>query len=283
MIWRGLRWVMASEGANNPGAMNLNSDGYGLSFGLIQWVQGTGDLGVLLRYFAAQAPDAFNAIMGGPAAAQQVLSITNASDQSTRLSVPLWQDPWLSRFRVLGTDETFVKLQWSYLLSQDPHYQAAVNVTNALGWSERNFAIAFDRSVQQGIGAVRRALTAARASPSWANASTQQRGALFTTAARSLMSNGTPAARAADQRIPELLSSPELADDPPTGGSVPAPVPPSAAPVPPRAHRYLPDLPALPTPSPRTSAMVGVGLALAGAAVLFLIVPSTSPKRRRTA
>lgn len=147
--------VIGAESGGNYGAQNRNSDGAGLSYGLIQWTQKSGSLGKLLLRLQEADPEGFARIFG--AAWQSLLATTRASTSSGRLApvegAALWQEPWTSRFRTAGRHPAFQEAQWRELFEGD-HWRGAVKAVSTLGLnSERAYALCFDRSVHQGPAA----------------------------------------------------------------------------------------------------------------------------------
>ena len=72
-----VRLVAALEGSTAPHeAQNRNRDGQGLSFGLIQWTQRSGNLGELLATLKARDPAAWDALTQG--AGDELLRVTQA-------------------------------------------------------------------------------------------------------------------------------------------------------------------------------------------------------------
>jgi hypothetical protein len=67
--WSGLTKIVILtsilEGQGTFGAMNLNTDKAGLSYGIIQWAQKPGRLHEILQAFSDANADAFTAIFGG--------------------------------------------------------------------------------------------------------------------------------------------------------------------------------------------------------------------------
>lgn len=150
-----IRRVALFESAGDPFTAQLrNDDGQGLSFGLIQWTQRSGQLGLLLSAMWAADTDAFEAAVGGRAAADELLRVTRASTESARLApvagASLWSEPWTSRFRALGGVRAFQRVQVE-LAQRGYHWTQAARVADLLGprtWSPRAWAVFFDRAVQ---------------------------------------------------------------------------------------------------------------------------------------
>lgn len=146
--------VIRTESGGNYGAQNQNTDGAGLSYGLMQWTQSSGNLGkLLLRLFEAD-PEGFKRIFGGADPALLLLQTTNARSRASRLApvagAVLWGPPWTARFTAAGQHLPFQQAQWAELWASE-HWQGAEEVVSILGVrSQRAYALAFDRSVHQG-------------------------------------------------------------------------------------------------------------------------------------
>ncbi len=104
--------VVAAVAAGEDGAfdaLQLNGDGAGLSFGLLQWAQGPGSLHPLLqdlhRADAAKIVHIFGE--GDPDPARELLEKTRS--RGKRLA--LWRGPWPLRFWLAGRDREFQKVQ----------------------------------------------------------------------------------------------------------------------------------------------------------------------------
>ena len=91
--------VVAAVAANEGGAfdaLQLNADGEGLSWGILQWAQRPGSLYLPLAACQAANPEKFTRIWGDgdPGLAQELLAKTRAGGKR----LPLWQGPWPLRF-----------------------------------------------------------------------------------------------------------------------------------------------------------------------------------------
>jgi len=129
---------------------NKNADACGLSFGLIQWSQCTGNLGVLLTAMQASDPQEFARIFGP--SWRSLLAMTTAGRGSNLGPVEgavLWREPWTSRFEQAGRYEPFQRVQRD-LTKDDEHMRQAKQIASLLGAdTERALALFYDRSVQQ--------------------------------------------------------------------------------------------------------------------------------------
>ena len=140
--------VSAHEGSY--ASLNRNSDGVGLSFGILQWSQGTGALGQLLQRMFEVDPSTFIQIFGSDY--QQLLGATRAGALDPVGGAVLWQEPWVSRFRLAGKEPVFQRVQDS-LATQGPYFAAAERAAKRIGIrTERSLALFFDTAVQQGPG-----------------------------------------------------------------------------------------------------------------------------------
>ena len=151
-----------SRGAGGHAALNKNWDSCGLSVGLIQWAQCAGSLGILLQAQRDADPRRFEAIYGGPVCAKALLDVTQAKARPARIApvcgTVLWEEPWLKRFQLAGSDPVFKKVQDDLALSGE-HFQGALGAAEIMtgGWvTERMMALLYDRSVQQGPSHVKK-------------------------------------------------------------------------------------------------------------------------------
>ena len=146
--------VNADAEFNDPSHAAYQRVHYGLEWGFVLLSQRSGALGRALE--ACQRRDAarFSEIFG-PASAQ-LLSTTTAPTPEARLQpvdgAPLWQEPWLSRFRAGGEVPAFRAAQNEVAIEGylDPNLAFAI----AIGFdSDRALAMLFDRCIQMGNGA----------------------------------------------------------------------------------------------------------------------------------
>jgi hypothetical protein len=113
--------VAQMEGAGRFGAMNLNTDKAGLSFGLIQWAQKPGRLAEILRAFALADPVAFAGFFtGGDAnlAAEFVAhvklpagGVDSDTGETTNPAFDLVREPWVSRFQQAALFKPYQQVQ----------------------------------------------------------------------------------------------------------------------------------------------------------------------------
>ncbi len=152
MDWMDRVITRVSKHEGKHDSLNLNLDGAGLSFGIIQWAQIVGNLGKLLSAMQQADPATFAATFGPHW--QQLLAVTNAASRSARLAPVggqvLWKEPWVSRFRQAGTTPVFIRTQ-NRVAAQGHHWLGAVQAARILGIAtERSLALLYDTSVQQG-------------------------------------------------------------------------------------------------------------------------------------
>jgi hypothetical protein len=158
--------VAQMEGAGKFGALNLNTDKAGLSFGLIQWAQKPGRLEEILQAFSATRAADFTNIFGGGDAnlAAQLIAHTRlpnggvdpASGQTINHAFDLVNEPWVSRFRQAAQFKPFQQVQVQtavndFAASLSRLQQYAPQLT-----SERAVGFMLDLANQFGDGGARR-------------------------------------------------------------------------------------------------------------------------------
>ena len=161
MDWmdRVLARVSKHEGRHD--SLNLNYDGAGLSFGIIQWAQKPGSLGVLLAEMQRTDPARFATTFGQDWPA--LLQTTAAGSLAPVGGQVLWREPWVSRFQAAGRDPVFVAVQ-NRLAKNGEHFQGAIEAARELGVAtERSLALLYDTSVQQGPAFAKRLARRVRA------------------------------------------------------------------------------------------------------------------------
>jgi|HubBroStandDraft_6_1064221.scaffolds.fasta_scaffold00054_16 hypothetical protein len=157
--------VAQMEGAGKFGALNLNTDRAGLSFGLIQWAQKPGRLGEILKaFFAASAAD-FVRILGAgdPGVASGLTAhvqqanggIDPATGQTTDPAFDLVNDPWVGRFRLAGLWKPFQQAQVQTALDDFRSSLAQIEQYAAQLDSERAVGFMLDLANQFGHGGAR--------------------------------------------------------------------------------------------------------------------------------
>ena len=151
-----MEWVdrvieRVSEHEGRYDSLNRNTDGAGLSFGILQWAQKTGDLSKLLAAMYGADSELFRQIFGPKWA--ELLETTRKGSLDPVDGAVLWREPWVSRFRAGGRHPVFQAVQRK-IARQGPHFQGAMEASRILGvQTERAMALFFDTSVQQGAGA----------------------------------------------------------------------------------------------------------------------------------
>lgn len=154
----GILAAVAKNEGGGYGALNRNTDGQGLSYGMFQWSQRSGSLGTLLMAMAqASLPD-FTRIFGVPW--EDLLEQVAKGSLDPVGGVLLWEEPWVSRFKAAAQVPAFQQVQRN-LAATGPYMQAALAVAQRLGvTTQRGLALCLDRAVQQGPGGFRGALAA---------------------------------------------------------------------------------------------------------------------------
>jgi len=143
--------VAQMEGAGKFGALNLNTDNAGLSFGLIQWAQKPGRLTEILNAFSAASEADFVQILGGGDAnvangliahtRQAGGGVDHTTGQTTDAAFDLVDDPWVSRFRAAALWVPFQQVQvqtalndFRGSLTQVQQYAPQLNSERAVGF-----------------------------------------------------------------------------------------------------------------------------------------------------
>jgi hypothetical protein len=138
--------------------LNRNTDQCGLSFGILQWSQKSGQLHTFLRACCTREPALFAQIMGGTA----ILDYTGKANgglgpngQALDPNFDLTTDPWKSRFDALGASRVLQHVQidvaaeaYAASLTSVRQYATAIR-------SERSFAFLIDLANQFGAGRVK--------------------------------------------------------------------------------------------------------------------------------
>lgn len=140
--------VRHEAGGLNYGAQNRNWDGAGLSYGVLQWTQISGNLGKLLAAMVRADQANFLRIFGEHAT--ELLRVTASGSLSAVGGAVLWQEPWTSRFKEAGQHPVFQQVQLQMALTGE-HWQGAAKAARILGvHTERTYALLFDTATQQG-------------------------------------------------------------------------------------------------------------------------------------
>ncbi len=145
---RVIDYVARGESKGKFWAQNRNTDGQGLSYGLLQWTQRSGALGRLLARMNAADPAAFAQTFGPDAGL--LLQTTSSANEAVRMSLPLWQEPWTSRFTAAGHVRVF-QLAQAEAAKTGASWQAALDIAEIFGVrTERALVLFFDRANHHG-------------------------------------------------------------------------------------------------------------------------------------
>ena len=145
---RVIDYVANGESKGKFWAQNRNTDGQGLSYGLLQWTQRSGALGKLLASMNAADPAAFARTFGPDAAL--LLKTTSSPTEAVRMSLPLWSEPWTGRFTAAGHVRGFQLVQ-AEAAATGASWQATLAIAQIFGvWTERALVLFFDRANHHG-------------------------------------------------------------------------------------------------------------------------------------
>ncbi len=153
------RWETAGGDVSKitPASLNKNTDGRGLSFGILNWNQGSGGMYEPLVLFWQSAPARFG-LHFGPSYRTLLEAVRSKSLAPVDGEV-LWGPKWVARFLAAASDPALVALQWTSA-KYGSYMKTALEQAERAGLtSERSIALLFDRAVQQGPGTVRKAVT----------------------------------------------------------------------------------------------------------------------------
>ena len=197
-----------SKYEGNYTSLNRNTDGAGLSFGFIQFAQKPGSLGGALQQMHDKNPEKFRNIFGPES--DRLLSTTQSKDEATRMSMPLWQEPWASRFQQAGADPEFQGVQRDRARKQ--YFEPMMRSANYYGIkSERGLSMLYDTAVQQGVGGLERVMREAAAQRPAGASEKEFLGIVANTAAN----NAGRWHDAVLRRRTGILNDPGLSDGPP--------------------------------------------------------------------
>jgi hypothetical protein len=142
-----------ANGADPFAAVNLNTDGQGVSFGLFQWTQKSGHLGKLLGAMYGYAPGAFVDVFGPKWA--ELLQATGTAGLRRVGGHNLWEGPWPGRFRAAGQNASLRAAQTAYAASGE-HARKAEKAAGRVGHDAAGpaGAVLLDVAVNQGEGAL---------------------------------------------------------------------------------------------------------------------------------
>jgi hypothetical protein len=140
--------------------LNLNTDGAGLSFGVIQWAQKPGRLQEILSAFHAADAVRFSNLFGGDGAAAGLLAhvaqanggVEPASGATTDPAFDLVADPWASRLRAAGLDPVFQTVQVNVATNDAQSAFNQMKAGAALITSQRGVGFLLDVANQHGVG-----------------------------------------------------------------------------------------------------------------------------------
>ncbi len=149
-----VRRVALNEGAGSLTAINRNTDGAGVSIGLVQWSQRGGGLIELLRVWRDRERARLISHLGPSWV--RVLETAARKSLDPVDGAPLWAEPWLGRWRAALADPALQVLQLE-TAANGSHMVAAESAFRTLGArSVRALTLIYDRSIQQGGSRVRR-------------------------------------------------------------------------------------------------------------------------------
>lgn len=157
--------VTQMEGAGKFAAMNLNTDGAGLSYGLIQWAQKPGRLAEIVNAFCEADAGQFVRIFGeGDAGLAQGLiahlrkscgGVDETSGRTSRAKFDLVNEPWVRRFQAAALFVPFQRVQVQAALKDFKNSLAKVRQYAPQLSSERAAGFVLDLANQFGDGGAR--------------------------------------------------------------------------------------------------------------------------------
>jgi hypothetical protein len=152
--------TMQFEGGGRFAVSNLNTDGAGLSFGLIQWAQRPGRLHELLSAFQTADPALFTKVFGdGDAAlAQGLLAHTDGinggvdaiTGETNDSQYDLIDEGWQERFQAAGREPVFQRTQILTALNAFSLSAQRIRTTMPMVKSERALVFMLDVANQFG-------------------------------------------------------------------------------------------------------------------------------------
>ncbi|HYY98828.1 MAG TPA: hypothetical protein VE642_09575, partial [Pyrinomonadaceae bacterium] len=165
--------TMLFEGGGKFTAFNANTDGAGLSFGLIQWAQKPGRLNELLGAFRDAEPQVFaNVLGGGDAALAAALvkhtakpngGVSKATGATTDPKFDLIHEPWAGRFRRAGMNRALQRVQVTTAIKDFTDSLKMLKGFAPEIRSERGVAFMLDLANQHGDGGAKKIVAAVRA------------------------------------------------------------------------------------------------------------------------
>ena len=139
------------------GMLNLNTDQSGVSFGILQWSQKSGQLHKLLQACQTQEPAEWASIIGGDAILDQPAKPNGGVDargNSVDPDFDLTKDSWKSRLLALGASPAMQRVQHA-LATEAYRNQLTAIAAGAPGIrSERGLAFLLDLANQFGPGRI---------------------------------------------------------------------------------------------------------------------------------
>ncbi len=161
-MYRVLSLVAQMEGVGRFAALNRNTDGAGLSFGLIQWAQRPGRLTDILKAFRDTERDSFVNIFGAGDAAVAADLITHVSRKNGGLvketgvtmdpDFDLIAEPWIGRFQKAALLPPYQAVQVSTAVGAFLKSRAAIKAYAPQLASERAVSFMIDAANQFGDG-----------------------------------------------------------------------------------------------------------------------------------
>ena len=150
------------EGSGKFAALNLNTDGAGLSFGLIQWAQRPGRLAEIVNAFCQAGSEDFARIFGAGdlPTAQMLLAHTRkpnggvdpACGEAIDPDFDLIHEPWVSRFRTAAAFVPYQKVQVATALADFAQSYTRLRQYATDMTSERSVGFMLDLANQFGDG-----------------------------------------------------------------------------------------------------------------------------------
>lgn len=150
-----VRWTAEFESGRTYDAVNPNRDGQGLSWGIVQFSQRSGSLGRLLATCREAARERFDALVGGPDIADELLTVVTAATPDGRLAPvrgnPLWSPSWGAIFQQLGAAPEVVRCQ--NVAAVQFFLKPNLRFARWMGFdTDRALALLYDRCVHMGNG-----------------------------------------------------------------------------------------------------------------------------------
>jgi peptidoglycan hydrolase-like protein with peptidoglycan-binding domain len=157
--------TMLFEGGGYFCAANLNTDGCGLSYGLIQWAQRPGRLNQLLSAFNVGEPSLFVTIFGagdrGVAAgllahtAKPHGGVDSETGRTVDAAFDLVAEPWCSRFQKAGQTPALQRIQMAEAVKNFGASARRIQAAAPVASSERALAFMLDVANQFGDAGAR--------------------------------------------------------------------------------------------------------------------------------